>query len=132
MKRIILVCLLICMVFALGCTAARKGLVGISEQELKNAETAREVAQNYLEIWPIQSGFIRGALGARMDELPAQVISAMDELDQLSSQYADPNDCPDYDLGLSLGLRVRLLSSVVAEGLKYYMPEALDFVPLLF
>lgn len=112
-----------------GCTMMRETAIDISEEELLNAEMAREVASNYLSMWSIQSGFIRGALGSRIDELPAQAVNAMDELDQLA--IADPNSYTDYDLGLSLGLRARLLGSVVQEALRMYAPDILDLLPIL-
>lgn len=107
----------------------RETAIGISEEEVLNVKAAREVALNYLKIWPIQSGFIKGALGSRIDELPAQAVMAMEELDQLASE--DPNTHTDYDLGLSLGLRVRLLGSIVQEALKTYAPDVLDMLPIL-
>lgn len=131
MVMLVMLCvLMVCL--STGCAPLRGIAVNISEEEIKNTETAREVARNYLSIWPLQSGFVRGALGPRLDELPVQVIDAMDELDLLAKQYSeDPNDYLDHDLGLSLGLRVRLLSSIVAEALRFYMPDALEFVPFL-
>lgn len=134
MKTTMIMILVLCAMLALAtsCASLRGIAVNISEEEIANTETAREVARNYLSIWPLQSGFVRGALGPRLDELPVQVIDAMDELDLLAQQYAeDPNDYLDQDLGLSLGLRVRLLSSIVAEALRFYMPDALEFVPFL-
>jgi len=104
-------------------------LLDISEEEIKNAETARQLAVNYLGIWPIQSGLIRGALGSRMEELPAQAVSAMDELDELA--ISDPNDYTDYELGMSLGLRVRLLGAVVQQALEVYCPGIIDVIPIL-
>jgi len=134
MKAKILLLVGIVLVFLSGCAQLRETTINISEEDIKNVEMAREVAGNYLKTWQLQSGFIRGSLGDRVNELPANVVSAMDELDQLAEQYqaGDPNDFTDYNLGLSLGLRVRMLSSIVAEALKFYMPEALDFVPLVF
>lgn len=116
-----------------GCAMVRESAIKVSESEVKNAIAVREVAANYLSIWSIQSGFIKGAIGPRMDELPAQVVDAMKELDQLAEQYlSDPEGMADYELGQSLGLRVRMLSSIVAEALSFYMPEAMDFAPFLF
>jgi len=126
MKQIILSILILC---TLGCSTFRQTAIDVSEEEMQNAETARIVAANYLTIWPIQSGFIRGVLGSRMDELPAQAVAAMDELDQI---VAENQDYSDYDLGLSLGLRVRLLVSVVHEALEMYFPDIIEYVPLLF
>lgn len=126
----------VCIAFLIvlcGCAMIRESAIKVSESEIKNAVAVREVAANYLSIWPIQSGFIKGAIGPRMDELPAQVVAAMEELDKLAEQYAsDPEGMQDYALGQSLGLRVRMLSSIVAEALSFYMPEALDFAPFLF
>lgn len=130
MKKAMLCVMLVCLLWLLGCATVRQGAIDISKEEMKNAETAREVAANYLTIWPIQSGFIKGALGPRLDELPAQAVDAMNELDQLAT--GDPNEVTDYDLGLSLGLRIRLLTSVVVEALEFYAPDILEFVPLLF
>jgi len=121
---IILVCVSLC-----GCAVLRKSAVDISKEEVKNTDTAREVATNYLLIWPMQSGFIKGALGPRLDELPTQVVEAISELDELSAK--DPNEIDDYDRGLSLGLRVRLLGAVVREALKQYAPDVLELLPLI-
>ena len=115
-----------------GCETVRQTAIDISVEEVKNTAAAREVALNYLSIWSLQSGFIKGALGPRMDELPQYAIDAINELDQLAEKCADPNNCSDYDLGLSLGLRVRLLTSIVAEALKFYAPDILELVPFLF
>lgn len=125
----ILICLVLC-----GCSTLRETATDISGEEVKNLEAARQVAKDYLTIWPMQSGFIKGALGPRMDEMPEQVVAAINELDQLAEQLnaIDPNDIKDQDLGLSLGLRVRLLGAVVKEALEMYAPDVLDLIPLLF
>jgi len=129
----ILIPILICFVLC-GCSTLRENATDISGEEVKNLEAARQVAKDYLAIWHMQSGFIKGALGPRMDEMPAQAVAAINELDQLSEQLnsTDPNEIKDYDLGLSLGLRVRLLGAVVQEALKMYAPDVLDLIPLLF
>jgi len=134
MRRVTLVVILLSMLAVLcGCAAVRETAVNISEEEVLNAETTRTVALNYLSIWPLQSGFIKGALGTRIDGLPVQAVEAMNELDRLAEQISeDPNGYSDEDLGLSLGLRVRVLISVVGEALKLYAPDVIKFVPLLF
>ena len=129
---VIIIVAILSLILLNGCTAMRQATIDISIEEVKNATVAREVASNYLSIWPIQSGFIKGALGSRMDEMPQQAINAIEELDQLAAQCIDPNNCLDYDLGLSLGLRVRILTSVVGEALKIYAPDIIDLVPMLF
>ena len=116
-----------------GCQAVRKTATDISGEEVRNLEAARQIANDYLTIWPIQAGFIQGALGPRIEELPTQVVDAMTELTTLAERYnSDPNEIVDYDLGLSLGLRVRLLGAIVQEALKMYAPDVLNLLPLLF
>ena len=118
-----------------GCTAVRKAAVDISAEEVENAVSVRTIALNYLAIWPLQSGFIKGSLGPKMDELPVEAVDAINELDKLAAQHgelADPNEWQDYDFGLSLGLRVRLLSAVVGKTLELYVPNTLKFVPFVY
>lgn len=126
--------LIVALLSLVGCVAIRESALNISAEEVKNNEVTRQVALNYLSIWPMQSGFIQGALGPRLDELPAQAVEAIDELDRLADQLSitDPNSIEDWDLGLSLGLRVRLLTAVVQEALEMYAPDVLDLIPLLF
>jgi hypothetical protein len=112
----------------IGCGAIRESLITISEEDLKNAETTRVVATNLLKTWQINSGFIRGSLGDRLNQLPVQLVSAMDELDALSLK----TEWTDFELGYSVGIRVRLLSEIVFSTLKLYAPEVLKYIPLAF
>jgi len=58
------VVLIILMCFMLtSCAGIRKFSIEMSEEDIKNAETSRIVAKNLLSTWPINSGFIRAALG---------------------------------------------------------------------
>lgn len=109
------------------CTSIRKNIVSLSEQDLKNAETTRTLAKNLLLTWKLNSGFIKGALGDRINQLPLQVIKAMEELDSLAGKQ----NLEDFDLGYSLGLRIRLLSDLVVDALKLYAPEVLKYLPLI-
>lgn len=128
-----LVSILICIALCSGCTTLRATAVTISGEEVKNLEATRQVAKDYLTIWPMQAGFIQGALGTRIDELPTQAVDAMTELTTLAEKYnSDPNLIEDYDLGMSLGLRFRTLGAVVEEALRMYAPDVFDLIPLLF
>ncbi len=100
----------------------------LSKNDLKNATSSRIVAMNLLKTWKLNSGFIRGALGSKINELPVQAVEAMNELDKL----AEKKELTDYDLGYSLGLRVRALSSIVQEAFRLYAPEILKYLPSLF
>lgn len=124
---LVVVVLLFCL-FISGCSTARQAVFDISTEDVKNTETAREVSLNFLSVWPFQSGFIKGALGSRINELPNEAIEAIDELDRL----AEIPEQSDYELGLFLGLKVRLLSSVVRATLEKYAPDVIDLLPLVF
>lgn len=131
---LLLILLTVIVILAEGCAIGRAGVVDCSKEEVKNLYAAREVAHNYLKIWQMQSGFIHGLMEHRQGEFPEHVVDAINELDDLSAKLlaGDPNEIIDYDLGLSLGLRVRLIGAVVEESVKAYSPDLLDVIPLLF
>lgn len=118
--------LLVCVMLLGGCATVRQGVLDISEEEMKNAETARMVAKNYLSITAIQIGMLKGAMGERINELPKTAVDAIDELSVLAA--LDPNSLTDEQLGLSLGLRVRLLCSIVREAIRIYAPDLLRYL----
>lgn len=107
------------------CSSIQSGAIKAGQIDLKNATATRQLAKDLLSTWKLNSGFIRGALGPKIAELPNQAIEAMKELDAL----AEKTDVNDYDLGYSLGARIRMLSSIVIEAFKLYSPEILKFVP---
>ena len=122
--------LLVCLSFLIlsGCSPIRQVAIDLSVENVKNAEAMREVSINCLSVWPIQSGFIKGALGNRINELPKEAIEAIDELDRL----AELTEQTDYELGLFLGMKVRLLSSVVRVALEKYAPDLVEYLRLAF
>lgn len=122
----ILVAITIFAIAISGCTMFRD----VSETEIENLVITREIAKNYIEIWPMQSGFIRGALGDRLNEMPAQAITAMDELDELCENFGDPNNISDRKLGRSLGLRFRVCSAALKEAISQFAPEILRYLIL--
>lgn len=112
----------------ISCSGLRKDLVKLSQSDLKNAEASRVISKNLLSTWPINSGFIRGGLGDRLNQMPGEFIKAMEELDKLSMK----TEWSDFELGYSLGLRVRLLGEIITNTLKTYAPEVLKYLPLVF
>ena len=111
-----------------GCTSFQKGAIKISKVDLKNAEASRIAGKNLLSTWKLNSGFIRGALGDRLNQFPHEAVKAMDELDKL----AEKTELNDFDLGYSLGARVRLLGEMVVQALKHYFPKVLEYITLPF
>jgi hypothetical protein len=129
MRTKLFVLMTVVIFLAVGCGATRKDLIKIANEDVTNAETSKEVAGKFLKTWSINSGFVRGALGPdRMNALPVGVVNAMDELDVLAAK----TNWTDFELGYSLGLRVRLLSEIVAQALKLYAPEVLKYIPMAF
>ncbi len=112
----------------IGCASIRGDLIQLSQEDLANAEASRTIAKNLLLTWNLNSGFVRGALGDRLNQLPAEAVKAMDELDSLAGKI----EWTDNELGRSLGFRVRLLGEVVTNALKLYAPEVLKYLSLAF
>jgi hypothetical protein len=125
MKKILI---LIVVLFLISCTSLQKSAIKVSEIDLKNAEASRTLAKNFLSTWKLNSGFIRGTLGDRLNQFPHEAVKAMDELDKLAEKV----ELTDFDLGYSLGARVRLLGEVVVEALKHYFPKVLEYITLPF
>ena len=124
--KVVLIILMCFMITA--CAGIRKFTVEMSEEDMKNTETSRIVAKNLLSTWPINSGFIRAALGpAGLSKLPADAVLAMDELDKLASQTS----WTDFELGESLGLRVRLLTDIIRATIDQYAPELISYLPTM-
>jgi len=63
-----------------------------------------------------------------MNELPNEVIEAIEELDSL----AEKQEQSDYELGYFLGLKVRLWCSVIQVALEKYAPDVTGLIPLVF
>jgi len=126
-KILIIVVSIFAIGLTLGCSVIRKEIVGMGQWDIKNAESSRQLAKDFLSTWPLNSGFIRASLGENIGKLPHQAVKAMDELDALAAK----TEWNDFELGSSLGLRVRMLSSLVVSILQQYFPEILKDVPSL-
>jgi uncharacterized protein YceK len=125
MKKIFILVLVLVLV---GCTSLQKSAIKVSEIDLKNAEASREVAKNLLSTWKLNSGFIRGSLGDAINQFPHEAVKAMDELDKLSEK----TEWNDFDLGYSLGARVRLAGEIIVQAIKHYFPKLLEYITLPF
>jgi uncharacterized protein YceK len=131
MKSLIIIILMAIVLIVSGCAGMQKMTLDISKQDLKNAATSRQIAKNFLSTWPLNSGYIRGALGPNIVQLPLSTVFALDELDALAEKYAK-GKISDVDLGGALGTYTRLLSSVVQNALKIYAPDVLKYIPIVF
>lgn len=112
----------------IGCTSLQKSAIKVSEIDLKNAEASRIAGKNLLSTWKLNSGFIRGSLGDGINQFPHEAVKAMDELDKLSEK----TEWNDFDLGYSLGARVRLAGEIIVQAIKHYFPKILEYISLPF
>ncbi len=117
MKTLIVLALLL----VASCSTMRQGVIDISAENVKNAETMKEIALDCVSIWPVQSGFIYGALDKK---LSVETTEALKELDLL----AENTELTDYQLGYFLGLKTRLLGSVIQVALEKYAPSIVEYL----
>jgi len=127
MKKKSLIFVVVTLIIVTGCQQIRQTAIDISVENAKNAETIKEISLICKEAWLVESGFIDG-LGLREDELPKEVIEAKEQLDLL----AEKEELTDYELGLFLGLKVRLLNSVFKATLEKYAPDVIGYLPMIF
>jgi len=120
--------ILLFLFFPLGCSAIRGNIQSVVAEDVKNYETSVQIAKDLLKTWRLNSGFIRGSLGDKLNQFPAEVIKAMNDLDRLAAK----KEIDDFDLGYSLGARVRLMGALIQNTLKQYAPEVLKYLPLVF
>jgi hypothetical protein len=126
-KFLIIVLLLVPITMTQGCSYIRGGIAKTGQWDIKNAEASRQLAKDFLSTWSLNSGFIRASLGENIGKLPFQAVKAMDELDILATK----TQWTDFELGASLGLRVRMLGSLVVTTLQQYFPNVLKDIPSL-
>ena len=102
----------------IGCAGQFQNVEKFNLGETQKLEAA---SRDFLKAWPFWSGAIRADLGPRIQQLPADAIAALDQLDQLAAA----SDVTERQLGESVGLRLRLLADTVREALKLVAPAVL-------
>ena len=132
MRHVGIVIILLCFL-TLGCattntvtTNGQSSGQSFANWDFKNYEATKDLAKSLLKTWRLNSGFIRGALGAKFEALPAEVVKAMDELDEMATRPVDELD--DMELGYSLGVRLLMTCEIVLKAINKYAPE---FMPTL-
>jgi hypothetical protein len=116
----------------------------ITKVDMANYEANKQLAKDQMKTWSLNSGFILG-MGltnkiafpiTSSDQLRAvitssSVILAMNDLDVICKKLGYWND-EDYDLGYSLGAKVRLGSQVMIQMVRDLFPELMKYAPALF
>lgn len=106
----------------------RQAVVDVTKENALNIATTRQVAEQCLSDWPVISGFIKGVLGGRINELPNEIVQALKRLDEIAAL----TEHTDYELGEFLGLKAQVIGSVVQIIIGKYAPNAIEFLPLIF
>lgn len=126
-SKLILLISIVLLIIA-GCSPARQVAIDVSAEHNENIKAMRKISEESASDWLFISGLIKGALGYRINELPNEAIEAIEELDRL----AELTEQSDYELGLFLGLKIRLWGSVVQVALEKYAPDVIELLPLVF
>ena len=116
----------------------------ISKFDLANYEANKQLAKDQLITWSFNSGFISGmGLTNKIafpikngEELRAIINSptallALNDLDEICKKLGYWKDV-DFDLGFSLGTKVRAGSQVAIQFVKDFFPQLMKYAPILF
>jgi len=122
--RVVMVAVFIAVIaMTFGCSTIRTGAIYLSEEEYRNYETSKEVAQTWLLYWEFQSGMIKQALG---NKVPMDVAKMMDELDKWAKLPTVQQT--DEILGRVLVARLKVLSDVMKLLYDIYAPGLFEIL----
>ena len=120
--------LLFLLVLLGGCGFTNKSVIDLSNESLRETETARAVGKNIISNWKLDSALVRGMLGVNIKMLPQDVVDAMDDLD-IIAQKTTPLEDGDY--GMAIGLTLRIWTSIAIQVVKQYAPAILQYIPAI-
>lgn len=87
-----------------GCAAANNPILSYQKFEIQNVKQLRTAGQNFLKVWPMYSGLLKGFYGTSLpDELPGRTMQAIVMLDEIARQSQE-GKMTDAELGFALGL----------------------------
>lgn len=130
MKRwIAFLCVIGVFGFLTSCSLGRQASMGIVQDDIQDIDDFKYSADLLLQTWQLNSGLIKGALGTHFEELPAEVVQAIMELDELSKKWDAPSD---YEYGYAMGLRLRINMKIIAQFIDKYAPYLLKKFSFLF
>jgi len=117
--KMLLTATIVCLMFG-GCVAMRQGVMDVTKENALNIQTARQVAEQCIDDWPVISGFIRGLV--RPAELSVETVTALARLDEIAAM-PEPTD---YDLGEFVGLKTRVTADIVRVVIGRYSPNVIE------
>ena len=119
------------------CGWSRRQVVQVGEHSKENVAAMTELSTMTMETWPFVSGMIRKGLGTRINELPADTVAAMNELDILCGVHIGEDgrvivvpleDISSFEYGANIGLRIRMTWAVIEKVLEEVAPDVLGSV----
>jgi hypothetical protein len=116
----------------------------ISKFDLANYKANKQLALDGMTTWSLNSGFITGlgltnpiafpiTTNAQLKAVinsPAAVL-ALSDLDAVVKRQGKWSDV-DFDLGFFLGTKVRAGSQAAIQFIKDYLPQLMEYAPMLF
>ena len=125
MKRLMLAILMLLMLT--GCLTTKE-FVKYETTKKQSIEEAKAGVELMLQGLEFRTGLLDGVLGPYRADLPANIVSAFAELKQLVEKYKADGTLSDYDMGLALGIQLRLRGEVMQTIIKKYAPGVLKYV----
>ena len=121
MKKISIVLMVI---FLVGCTSMHS--TGVIDEYATNIEEAKENVVKLATLSEFKTCFIRACLGSHINQIPYEMVIALDEIDNLLAEIGDDyslmNDCQK---GQILGLWSRLVVLGILEIIEDINPGLL-------
>lgn len=113
----------VCILFLLipliwGCSSVNKFTLEASQQDLKNAENSRKIADNLMSTWSLNSGWIQCAMTDTIPPITLRKVQAIDKMVKEANRWSKE----DYQKGCFLGLETDLATHQAEELLKKLIP----------
>lgn len=101
-----------------GCSSVNKFTLEASQQDLKNAINTRQIADNLMSTWSLNSGVLQCAFTDTLPPITLRKIQRIDEAVKKSNRWNQA----DWDRGCFLGLETDLATHQAEELLKKLIP----------
>ena len=83
-----------------------------------------------LEHWDFRAGVIEELLASRKSQLSADAVTALEDINALSSKYQADKILTNYEYGRVLGLILKIRYSVAQKLLDIYLPNLFQYIPV--
>jgi len=112
-----------------GCLASGS-FVKYETKKLQSVKEARDGVTLMLQGLEFRSGLLDGVLGPYKADLPPSITAAFKDLKVLVKKYKEEGKLSEYEMGLALGIQIRLRGEVAQAIIKKYCPSLLKYIML--